>query len=346
MVIYTYLYLSNSIKANRLLLTINQKSMKRIFKRINYYLSEKYVNTFNYQPYLHTILLHKMYNSREDVTPLNGDVAEGVDKFQFETFIKYFADRNVKFIDESDIIENKLDPKKQYIYLTFDDGYYNNFICLDILKKYNAKATFFISTDHIKKGKAYWWDSLVQELTKRNRTSEIDETIKKMYQMKWPEQDKFMADSFGQEALIPKNDIDRPMTKSELKEFADHENTTIGNHTHSHLNITIYEDKEVSDSIKSAEDFLREITSQKITSISYPYGFINEAKVALVKKLNYKIGITVVPGINNVSELHKDNNTLLLKRSQLSGFFDITSQCHNLHTNNFSIAAKIKSLLK
>jgi len=320
--------------------------MKNAVKGINHYLSEKYVDLVKYEPYIQTILLHKIYNSREEVTPLNGTVSEGVDKHQFELFIKYFTERNIKFIDETDILQGKLNPKKQYVYLTFDDGYYNNYRCLDILKKYKAKATFYISTDHVKNGKAFWWDSLVHELTKRNRGSEINQFIETMYQMKWTEQDKFLVDNFGLDALKPNGDIDRPMTVSELEEFAKNECVTIGNHTHYHLNMTNYNNEEITESIKTAELFLNKHTSQEIQSISYPHGFIDEEKVTLVKKLNYKVGITVKPGKNKVSELQNNNNLLLLKRTQLTGFVNMANQCRNLHTNNFSFAAKIKSLIK
>lgn len=320
--------------------------MKTALKKVNHYLSEKYVHLFKYQPYIQTILLHKIYNSRDEVTPLNGTISEGVDRHQFETFVKYFSDRKVKFIDETDILQNKLDPGKQYIYLTFDDGYYNNFRCIDILNKYNAKATFYISTDHVKKNKAFWWDALAHELTIRNRGSEIPEFIKKMHLLKWEDQDQLLVDNFGPEALKPNGDMDRPMTVPELVEFAKNKCVVIGNHTHFHINMTNYTNQEVTDSIKNAETFLKENLKQDITSISYPHGFINDEKLDLVKKLDYKVGITVVPGKNRVNELQNGNNLLLLNRTQLTGFMDMEEQCRNLHTDNFSMIAKLKKLIK
>ena len=54
----------------------------------------------------------------------------------------YYA--NIKKL-EDEIISGKSD--KKIAYLTFDDGpYYNTYKVLDILDKYNVKATFFTTT--------------------------------------------------------------------------------------------------------------------------------------------------------------------------------------------------------
>lgn len=319
--------------------------MKNKLIHLNYYFSEKYINAFRYTPYIQTFLFHKIYRNRSEVIPENGAILEGIDKHQFETFIKFFCKRNVQFIDETDILNDKLDPNKQYIYLTFDDGYYNNFWCLDILEKYKVKATFMISTNHIQQGKAFWWDVVFREMSRNTNNYSalyINKKILELHKIKWREQEDFIIDSYGTNALQPNNDLDRPMSASELKLFASHPYVTLGNHTHNHLNITLYKEEELIESIKLAEDFLSTVTSQKISSISYPYGYHNDTCINTISKLNYKIGITINNGKNNFSDIEDENKLLRLKRNELSGHLDIVQQCRIFHTN-FSFYANIKN---
>lgn len=326
--------------------------MKRQLKNLNYFLSEKYVDLFRYNPYIQTILIHKIFRNREELIPKNGDPLEGIDKNQFETFIKFFSKRNVQFINEEDILLGKLNPEKHYIYLTFDDGYYNNFFCLDILEKYKVKATFMISTNHVKYEKAFWWDVMYREIRNKKTNkpirylnTQINVKNKMLYNMKWQDQENFILNNFGINSLIPNNDLDRPMNQSELKLFASHPYVTLGNHTDNHINMTLYNEKEIAESIQSAEEFLSKVTQQHINTISYPHGFCNNSTFQTMSDLGYKIGVTVEKGKNNVSELATNKSNLLkLKRSVLSGYSDIEEQCRIIHTN-FSLYSKIKKIL-
>lgn len=317
--------------------------MSNPIKKIYHGLNEWVVQHLRYQPYIQTILLHKIYLSRDEITTENGTIAEGVDVHQFETFVRYFKERQVQFIDEQDILEGELDPNQQYIYLTFDDGYYNNFNALPVLTKYGIKATFYISTQHIKEQKAYWWDALARALTQQNKYDQMQEMVNQMYQLKTAEQDAHMLQHFGPNALQPNNDIDRPMSKTELKTFASHPQVTIGNHTHQHLNLKLYSDDEIKDNIAAAESFLNEVSTQKIRSISYPHGFVNPHISSLAKDCGYEIGITTIPAKNSHEDLQDPAKRLLLNRTQLSGYFDMESLCRNIHTNHFSLLRPFKS---
>ena len=313
---------------------------------MNYYLSEKITKVFSFKPCIQCFLFHKVYKNRSDVNFKNGAPLEAIDINQFEIFIKFFVERNVVFIDENDILEGRLEPHRQYIYLTFDDGYYNNFWCLDVLEKYKVKSTFMISTNHVKENKAYWWDVVYREMAKNPKKysiQHINKSILELHTITWRQQEDFIIEHFGLDALIPKNDFDRPMNISELKLFAKHPYVTLGNHTHNHLNLTLYNKNEVIESITTAEDFLKTVTKQKISSISYPYGYYTSETVDIMKELQYKIGVTINMGKNHFSELEEENSLLTLKRNEITGYMDIIQQCRSFHTD-FSLYSSIKNL--
>lgn len=77
----------------------------------------------------------------------------------YEGYVEYFKKCNKKYISSRSELKYDIDGNKKIVYLTFDDGpnrYYDNI--LEILKKYNVKATFFIThctnPDAVKKIKA------------------------------------------------------------------------------------------------------------------------------------------------------------------------------------------------
>ncbi len=89
----------------------------------------------------------------------NKPVGTDLDKFSISNYIfekqvaylkkrRYFA-AHPGNIDE--IVENKLYLKNRYVLFTFDDGYKDNLRAAEILKKYDYRGLFFISTAHIGK---------------------------------------------------------------------------------------------------------------------------------------------------------------------------------------------------
>lgn len=325
---------------------MNLPKLKRQIKGFNYWLSEKYCGLSGSENNIHTFLFHKLFPDRSHIVPSKGSVSEGFDITQFEYFLKYLSQRNIQFINEWDIIEKKLLPKRHYVYLTFDDGYYNNFAALPLLQKYNAKATFFISTNHIIEGKAFWWDVVFRERTLQDKSATyILEEIKHLLTIKWIEQEKYVMERFGEKAMQPINDLDRPMTVNELTRFSQHPCVSIGNHTHNHLNMAIYSTHELKESVLNAHNFLVECTGKPVSSISYPHGFYNTEVLSLMKQLDYKVGITVNRGKNDAQPTLKNNFNLDLSRVQLSGFHDLNEQLHNV-LYDFSFISQLRKFKK
>jgi peptidoglycan/xylan/chitin deacetylase (PgdA/CDA1 family) len=70
-------------------------------------------------------------------------------------------------------LERRPLPKNPAL-ITFDDGYREcHDIALPVLKRAGAKATFFISTDHVTDRKAFWWDR-TNYLVKRSKKTRAE----------------------------------------------------------------------------------------------------------------------------------------------------------------------------
>lgn len=82
--------------------------------------------------------------------------------------------RPMRLGDITDSLENGRTPSGD-IALTFDDGYGDNYhVARPLLEAHDVPATFFLVSDQIGSGKAYWWDELADILL---RTGQLPETL-------------------------------------------------------------------------------------------------------------------------------------------------------------------------
>lgn len=88
------------------------------------------------------LMLHTVNNSPQD-NPM-GELAvssEGLD-----AYLRVLKQWKYQMISMDDLLNGRYDPNKNYIVLTFDDGYKDNLtVALPILKKYGARATIFVN---------------------------------------------------------------------------------------------------------------------------------------------------------------------------------------------------------
>jgi peptidoglycan/xylan/chitin deacetylase (PgdA/CDA1 family) len=302
----------------------------KILKEINYIISEIIAEKFINRPAIYGLYFHKIYLSKKDVTSNYGSISEGITVEDFEKIIKYFITRNFIFITQDDLLLKNLNVNKNYIHLSFDDGYYNNFYALSVLKKYNIKATFFISTKNIENNKAFWWDIVVKRRSEQNSSIEsLDSEFKFLYGLKFDEQDSYIIKEFGEDAFYNAADQMRPMSEKEFSLFSKHKNVVIGNHTSHHLNLLLYNEIEIIESSINSNSFLNKYSENEVLSIAYPFGFYNYKTLEILKNIGFQLGYTTNIGLDFSEEI----DLFKIKRNQLSGFFDIESQCRNLYVN-------------
>lgn len=92
------------------------------------------------------LMLHTINNDAQS-NPMG---ALAVSAKGFENYLKVFASWNYQMISMDDLIQKRYDPNRNFVVLTFDDGYKDNLtVAMPILKKYGAHATIFVNPDYV-----------------------------------------------------------------------------------------------------------------------------------------------------------------------------------------------------
>lgn len=90
--------------------------------------------------YARILMYHSVSNERQSGMNINPN--------KFESHIKYLIKKKYKFVKISNLKEVNLLRGEKIVALTLDDGFENNYTeAFQILKKYNARATIYISSN-------------------------------------------------------------------------------------------------------------------------------------------------------------------------------------------------------
>jgi peptidoglycan/xylan/chitin deacetylase (PgdA/CDA1 family) len=240
-------------------------------------------------------LFHSLFRNEREIASNLVDPLQRTTVAQFHQFVEYYISHGYTFVSPSDILKG-LSPDRKYAAITFDDGYYNNTLALPILEEFNVPAVFFISANHVRDGKSYWWDALHRELSARGATAEeiYDDAIA-MKSLTTEAMEAALVRRFGVDVLRPRGDIDRPFTPVELQKFADHPLVHIGNHTANHAILTNYALEDVRKQVADAQAMLTEMTGRTPISIAYPNGDYSDDVVRVCQEVGIRIGFTVRP---------------------------------------------------
>jgi peptidoglycan/xylan/chitin deacetylase (PgdA/CDA1 family) len=193
----------------------------------------------------------------------------------------------------------------RHILMTFDDGYWNNLKALPILELHKVPGVFFISTNYVKSGRAFWWDvihreRLLQGVAQQNIWNEQNG----LKRFTHDQIEGYLRQEFGEAALHPVSQDDRPMTPDELRDFSRHPLVHIGNHTHDHGILTNYAFEAVLEQITFAQDALHAWTGRRPRFISYPNGNFSHDVLRATAQAGLELGWTFKP-VRNSNELRE-----------------------------------------
>ena len=269
--------------------------IQRILRSTDAAVAGAYLSMFRERDALLPFLFHSLFENDEQMALDVIDPLERTTVARFRQLVEYYLANGYRFVAPEQLIEG-LPARGKFALLSFDDGYYNNRLALPVLEEHNVPAAFFISTEHVRLGKCYWWDVLHRERTARKTPEpEIDRERRRLKRMRTEDVEAYLLDQFGRDALTPRGDIDRPFTVDELRAFARHPCVRIGNHTANHAILTNYPDEEARRQVIAAQEWLTKEIGVRPTAIAYPNGGSNDAVVRACREVGLKLGFTVRP---------------------------------------------------
>jgi peptidoglycan/xylan/chitin deacetylase (PgdA/CDA1 family) len=258
-------------------------------------IARAYLALFRERGGLRAFLFHSLFRDEREIALHQVDPLQRTTVAQFRAFVEYYLGHGYRFVGPDDVLRG-LEPEGKYALISFDDGYYNNTLALPILEQYKVPALFFISTDHVRENKCYWWDVLYRERvaagTSRRRAYQEALGMKNLRSEQIEEE---LRRRFGAAAFAPRCDIDRAFTPRELLEFSKSPYVFLGNHTANHGILTNYDDAGVRDQLRRAQDDLSDMTGTTPTAIAYPNGGYNDRVIESCREVGLKLGYTIRP---------------------------------------------------
>jgi len=288
-------------------------------------------------------LFHSLFENKKEAQSGVMDPQQGITVEMFRTMVRYFRAQSHSFVSPDQIAEG-LPSEGKYVLLTFDDGYHNNVRALPVLEEFNAPAVFFISSNHVKCNKSFWWDSVYREGKKRGcPDAEIGRTIVSYKMHKTEDVEANLKETFGKNALRPIGDLDRPFTPSELCDFANHPLVFLGNHTRDHAILRNYHREEINYQICQAQNDILEMTGHTPKMIAYPSGFESESIRRTAERAGLRLGVGIQPGHNPLRSNNESWDRMALKRFTLWSDLGIEQQCLSSRSS-FSIHQQLQGL--
>lgn len=213
---------------------------------------------------------------------------------EFEDQIKFFK-KHYEIITLSEAQQLSLNNKslKHKLVITFDDGFKDNYYVIrPILNKLNCKATFFLIGNCIDNKDLMWRNKLIEinkvrknrlHLALQNMADEYNLNLKGSEDlMKWSadellmERKDEMVDFLWSETMnISVQEylsLHEPyLTSGQIKELCE-QGFEFGSHTMSHPFCNNLSFEKFKYEVINCKDVIENITKEKISSFSYPYG--------------------------------------------------------------------------
>jgi peptidoglycan/xylan/chitin deacetylase (PgdA/CDA1 family) len=256
----------------------------------------------------------------------------------FEQQVRYFAKRyRILSLDEViDALRTRKPLPPNAVVFTFDDGYADNFLAAQILKKYGGSGTFYLTANCVDRKEPLWLAelhclirsarvpklslqyngartelSLADEAGRQEAAREVTRIIKsnnravrELVRRQLREQ---LADAESVKAL------DRIMLRWDQVERMQREGMVIGGHTLSHLNLPNAEPEDAFHEIRGCREVLEKKLKKPIRHFSVPnsgpYAYYNEAVKQMVGKSGFVSSVVSAHGFvdhdSDLLELHR-----------------------------------------
>ena len=279
------------------------------------------------RPALISFLFHSLFSDRREAGAGLVDPFQPVTVADFETFIGDFREAGYRFVTPDGIAAG-LAPGGRYVCITFDDGYANNLRALPILRRFDVPATIFVSTNHVRRGRCYWWD--VQYRARRRAgwsPAAIDAERVALKALTYAEIESRLGEELGARSFEPEGETDRPLNEAELKRLAAEPRITIGNHTSDHAILTAHDEDQIQAQIEDCQAYLTDLLGSPPRVIAYPNGNYDDRTLRIAAEAGFAVGFTVEPRKSRLPLAAQD--LLRLPRYALDGGPDTRQQCRS-----------------
>ncbi|CAG0940029.1 hypothetical protein BROC_00873 [Candidatus Brocadiaceae bacterium] len=315
------------------------------FKQTDRAVSKLYLRFFREKNALIIFFFHGLAQDSPEIASPVVEPSNVTTVRRFRQFVEYFLERGYAFVSPDDLIAG-LSPDQKYVMATFDDGYSNNQLILPVLKEFKIPVTLYISTNHVKTNRSFWWDVLYRQRAKSGASVDaIHLELELLKSKPYQEIEARVADLFGESAFKPVGEIDRPMTPTELARLSQEKYVFIGNHTQDHAILTNLNVESINNQIAGAQNDLKQLVGFAPSSIAYPNGRYNQAVLQVARQVGLRIGLTVVGKKNNLPLNFSNGGSLELARFHLSNHADLNYQC-DLIRSDILIYPKLRAFVK
>lgn len=308
-------------------------SIQNLVRATDTLIARIYLALFRERDSLMTFLFHSLFRDEREIARNVVDPLQRTTVAQFRQFVEYYQNHGYRFISPADLLLG-LPADGKYALITFDDGYFNNSLALPILEEREVPAVFFVSTDHVRENKCFWWDVLYRERSAQGASSRrIYREGLALKSLRTELIEAELTARFGPGVFTPRGDIDRPFTPDELREFAGSPYVQLGNHTANHAILTNYPPEQVRAQIQGAQECLRAITGVSPSVIAYPNGAHTSPIIQTCDDIGLKVGFTIRPEKSGLPLDARSPSLLRLGRFAPHGDDPIETQCRTYRSD-------------
>ena len=260
---------------------IIKKNVLEFLKKMSFKVDDYIIKNNSSHNKIFVLTFHSVHQSKDQNHLLDYmDPNSSIPIEKLEILIEFLLSQNVRIINSSNILNNKLSNVN--VMLSFDDGYYNNHLLVDLADKFNIPIEIFISTKYIENQSLFWWDimycnNINPELFKKLSHNKILSKSEYLYKKKMF------------------SDLNRPLSINELKIISNNKNILIGNHTHSHMILNKINSSFFMDDVKKAQLKLNQWIGYSPHSFAFPNGNHLGSKLNFFKKIGIELTYKVYP---------------------------------------------------
>jgi peptidoglycan/xylan/chitin deacetylase (PgdA/CDA1 family) len=270
----------------------------------------------------HTVFLNSSELEKEEALP-----QQRLTISNYEEIFEYFLSNGYQFLAYSDL-QNTIEDKKNYVYVTFDDGYFNNVRIVPLIEKLNIPIHIFVTTRNLEENKKFWWDVVYENRTRQGwPLRRIKREINKLKTHRTAAIDEFILGEFGSKSYVPKSDLDRPFSPKELAQLSKNRLVTVGSHTHTHAIATRITKEEFRTEILQSEKIFRASGIEEIKGFAFPNGEYSEDHFDILEESGFWQGFSAEERLFYVGEQFLAETKYRLGRFSLSATMGLEYQC-------------------